>query len=372
MDPVSEPATFDALLVRILEGRAPLPARQAAARGALPLPRAALVRLYIHLKNDDNEQVRQDAEASLSGLDVEALREVFDDPDCDASVLDFFAVRAARDEGLAERIAFHRAVPTSALETLAARGNAAVIELVLTNQERLLSQPELLDRVSTNPALRADQRGRILELLDRASREHERRLERESSAGAASTPVDTPDLEEAARLLEVDVGDLFAASEIMGGEELEQSEDPQLRSAYRRILTLNTAQKAILAMKGGREERMILVRDTSKIVSSAVLRNPRLTEEDVEAISRIRNVSGEILRQIGQSREWNKHHGVVVALVQNPRTPQGVTTNFVPRLRNQELKKLQANHDVPELIRRMAKRTLLTRTQQSGTIKKKH
>jgi hypothetical protein len=369
---VSEPTAFDALVARILEGRAPLPARMAAARGALPLPRAALVRLYIHLKTDENEQVRQDAEASLSGLDHDALREVFDDPGCDPAVLEFFAQRAARDEALAERIAFHRAVPTAALEILAARGSSAVIELVLTNQERLLSQPELLDRVSTNPALRADQRGRILELLDRAAREHERRLERQGAAVETEDGIETPDIEEAARLLDVDVGDLFAASEILGGEELEQSEDPQLRSAYRRILTLNTAQKAILAMKGGREERMILVRDTSKIVSSAVLRNPRLTEEDVEAISRTRNISGEILRQIGQSREWNKHHSVVVALVYNPRTPPGVSTNFISRLRNQELKKLQTNHDVPELIRRMAKRTLVTRTQQSGLVKKKH
>jgi hypothetical protein len=369
---MSETTAFGALVQRILDGQAPLPARQAAARGALPLPRAELVRLYIHLKRDDNEQVRQDAEASLGALDQEALAEVFDDPACDPAVLEFFAARAARDEALAERIAFHRAVPTAALEVLAARGSAAVIELVLTNQERLLSQPELLDRVSTNPALRADQRGRILELLDRAAREHERRLEREGSTGAAATGDEAPDFEEAARLLEVDVGDLFAASEIMGGEELEQSEDPQLRSAYRRILTLNTAQKAILAMKGGREERMILVRDTNRIVSAAVLRNPRLTDEDVEAISRIRNVSSDILRQIGQSRDWTKHHAIVVALVHNPRTPPGVSTNFIPRLRNQELKKLQTNHDVPELIRRMAKRTVVTRTQQTGAIKKKN
>jgi len=371
---VTEPTAFDALVQRILEGVAPLQARQAAARGALPLPRAALARLYIHLQQDEDDQIRRDADASLSALDSEALREVFDDPGCAPAVLEFFALRAARDEALAERIAFHRSVPTAALATLAGRGSAAVIDLVLTNQERLLSQPELLDQVSSNPALRADQRGRILELLDRAAREHERRLER----GGGAEPVPNvasaaPDAEEAARLLDVDIGDLFAASEIMGGEELEHSEDPDLRTAYKRILTLNTAQKAILAMKGGREERMILVRDTSKIVSSAVLRNPRLTEEDVEAISRTRNISSEILRQIGLAREWTKHHEVVRALVYNPRTPQGVSTNFVSRLRNPDLKKLQSNHDVPELIRRMAKKTLILRTQQSGgPLKKKH
>ena len=44
---------------------------------------------------------------------------------------------------------------------------------------------------------------------------------------------------------------------------------------------------------------------------------------------------------------------------------------MVSRLRNQDLKRLGANHDVPELIRRMAKRTLQTRTQRTDLRKKK-
>jgi hypothetical protein len=260
---------------------------------------------------------------------------------------------------MAEKVAFHPQAPEQALCILAAQGSGGVIDLVLTNEERLLRWPGLFDHLSSNPALRPHQRGRLLDLLDRVSR-----------AGAAEEPtpiegLESMGVEEAARLLQVDVGELFAASEILDAEEFEQSEDPMVRSAYKRILTLNTAQRAILAMKGGREERMILVRDTSKIVALSVLKNPRLGEEEAARIAALRSVSDEILRTLGNHREFVKSYSVIAALVRNPRTPPGTSTNFVGRLVNKDLKLLGMDKNVPEIIRRMAKRTFDLRTQKS-------
>ncbi len=357
---MSEEPTGEAIVQRILGGQAPHPLRAAAARGALPLPRPALARLWVFLQSEDEDrEIREEAARSLAGMETDALMDLLGDPDCAPEVLEHFAPQAARNEVLAERIAFHRGVPTGALAALAAAGNASVIELVLTNQERLLAEPSLLDHLSVNPALRADQRGRILELLDRAVRLYDRL--QSGTEGAVSDS----ELEAAARLLEVDVGDLFTASEILDGEEFEQSDDVGLRTAYRRIIAMNTAQRAILAMRGGREERMILIRDSNKIVAVSVLKNPRMNDEDIESISRLRNVSDEVLRIIGTSREWLRSYSVVSALVNNPRTPQGVSSNLVARLQKQDLKRASNNHDVPELIRRMAKRILDQRTQES-------
>jgi hypothetical protein len=350
---------------RILDGQAPKQVRAAAARGALPLSRAALVRLYLFLSADEDEGIRVEAENSLAGLEREAVLDVLGDEECFPEELVHYAEQAVKDEALAERIAFHRAAPSSALNRLAASGTAGVIDLVLTNQERLLRQPDLLSRLSLNPALRADQRGRLLELLDRASRAAAASSEEpEGAAELAEGEEVSEELQEAARLLQLDIGELYAASEIMGGEEIEQSDDPEMRNAYQRILMLNVAQKAILAMRGGREERMILIRDTNKLVALGVLRNPRIQEDDIETIARMRNVTQDVLRQIGQSREWTKSYAVINAMINNPRTPQGISTNFVPRLQNQDLKRLSRSKDVPELIRRMAKRTLETRTQK--------
>ena len=135
---------------------------------------------------------------------------------------------------------------------------------------------------------------------------------------------------------------------------------------------MNTAQKAILAMKGGREERMILVRDSNRTVAIGVLKNGRLTDSEIEAIAKMRNVRDEVLRQLGTAREWTKSYQVIHSLVHNPRTPQGVSMNFVGRMSTQDLRVLVTNREVPELIRRMARRTLDTRTQaQRVSFKKK-
>jgi hypothetical protein len=362
---VSGATPYEGVLEQILNGTAPDQVKSAAARGALPFPRTGLVRLYVALKNDANEEIRTAAQQSLDGLDPVALNEVLGDGECAPEVLEFFAPRAAKDETLAEQVAFHRASPASALGVLASEGNAKVLDLVMTNQESLIAHPELLDHLSNNPALRADQRGKILELVERAVRIHERARAGEDPAAADGGEVREEDgFVEAAKLLQVDVGELFAASEIVDGEEFEQAEDPEIRNAYQRIITLNTAQKIVLAMRGGREERMILIRDTNKLVSLGVLKNARITEDDIEAISRMRSVSSDVLRDIGQNREWSKNYTIVSTLVSNPRTPQGVSTNFVSRLQNQDLKKLTTSRDVPELIRRMAKRILQTRTQK--------
>jgi hypothetical protein len=255
-----------------------------------------------------------------------------------------------------------RHVPT--LAVLASEGNAAVLDLVLTNQERLLTTPGLIDKVSVNPALRGDQRGRLMDLIARFFRGEASRAA--AAAGPGVEAAETIDAEQVAKLLEIDVGELFAASEIMDAEEFAQSENPVVRSAYKRILTLNTAQKAILAMKGGREERVILVRDTNKVVALSVLKNPRMTEGEVETIAAMRNVSDEILRNVGVNREWSKNYAVVANLVRNPRTPPSVSTNFVSRLNNKDLKTLGGDRNVPEIIRRMAKRTFELRTQKAA------
>jgi hypothetical protein len=226
-----------------------------------------------------------------------------------------------------------------------------------------------------NPALRTDQRGRVLEVLRRAGQRADRekaRLAEQSAADDAANEVAPEQLEELARMLDVDVGELLSASEIVDAEEFQDSEDEVIRDAFRKILRLNTAQKAILALKGNREERVILIRDSNRTVALGVLRNGRITESEIESFSRMRNLHTEVLRQIGTAREWVKNYGVISALVTNPRTPQGVAMNFITRLTKRDLKLVSASRDVPEVIRRQAKRTLDKRTQSTRvTFKKK-
>ena len=367
---MSEAAPFHPIVEQIISGSAPEKVRSAAARGALPLPQTALVDLFIVLGADPDEGIRVDAAASLANLSKEVIVEVLRDPECTTRVLEHFASAAAKDPDLAERVAFHLNSSVKAVGHLARHGKGTVIDLVLTNQERLLEAPMLLNLLMENPALQAAQRGRILDLLDRISQAEARKERREESEEGVDEE-DWASYEQAAQLLEVDVGELLAASEIIDGEEFAQSEDDEVRSAYQRILRMNTSQKAIAAMKGNREERLILIRDSNKTVSVGVLKNPRISEMEVESIAKMRNVSDEVLRRLGQNRDWVKKQTIMMALVMNPRTPPGVSTNFISRLQNRDLKSLTSNREVPELLRKMSQRTLQTRLQKASKPLKK-
>ena len=101
---MSEPTPFDALVQQIIEGRAPAHVRTAAARGALPLPRTALVQLFIILLGDDEDEIREAAEASLEALDTAAVQEVLAEPSCKPEVLIHFAKKSTRQEAIAEFI----------------------------------------------------------------------------------------------------------------------------------------------------------------------------------------------------------------------------------------------------------------------------
>lgn len=367
---------MEQLVTRILEGTAPPQARAAAARGALPISRSDLVRLFVFLLKDEDEAIRKDASASLAALDDDALSDIFGSEQCTPEVFNHFSRSAVAggDGKLAGRVAYHPSAPAEALETLAGSADAEILGLLLTNQDRLLSMPKLMDLLLANQALRPEQRSWIEETRTRAGRQEEAHQEAEVEVEDKEAE-EEPELtvEEVARILNVDIGELMTASEIAGGDEFEQVDvSEEIRGTYQKIMTLNTAQKAIMAMKGGREERMILIRDTNRVVALAVIKNPRMPDGEVESIAGMRNVHEEVLRMIGANREWTKNYAVSLALVRNPRTPPGISTNFIIRLNTRDLKFLSKDKNVPEIIRRMAKKTSDLREQRSKVSFKKH
>ena len=109
-------------------------------------------------------------------------------------------------------------------------------------------------------------------------------------------------------------------------------------------------------MKGDREARGILVRDPNKIVATAVINNPRITEHEVENIAAMRTVSDEVLRLIGLNRAWARSYPIIHNLARNPRTPLATAVQIIPRIRAKDLQSLSQNRNVSEAVRRQAYR----------------
>jgi hypothetical protein len=132
-------------------------------------------------------------------------------------------------------------------------------------------------------------------------------------------------------------------------------------SLTQRIQRLNVSARIQLALKGGREIRGILARDSNKEVVMSVLENGKITESEVEMMAKSRQSFEDALRRIAKNKEWMKKYAVVFALVNNPKTPPGISVAHVMDLKVKDLSILEKNKNVAEAVRSAAKRLLQVR-----------
>lgn len=121
-----------------------------------------------------------------------------------------------------------------------------------------------------------------------------------------------------------------------------------------KISRMTVAEKINAALMGSQEERVLLVRDSNKIVARAVLQSPKLSDQEVENIATMKNVSEEVLRMVAMNRKFIRGYGVAHNLINNPRTPIDAGLPLIHRLNDRDLKELSRNKNVAEVIRSMA------------------
>jgi hypothetical protein len=119
---------------------------------------------------------------------------------------------------------------------------------------------------------------------------------------------------------------------------------------------LPVLERMKLAMKGSREQRAVLVRDSNRLVAVTVLSSPKLTEPEVETFTRMGNVSEDVLRIIGHNRGWLKNYGIVLGLCKHPKTPPAISMQIAHRLNERDLKMLAMDRNVQEGVRLLAKK----------------
>jgi hypothetical protein len=165
----------------------------------------------------------------------------------------------------------------------------------------------------------------------------------------------------AARGLEPDAppGDEAGEAPLVSqGDEPEAAEGQDEKTTLQRIASMSVAQRVVAAMKGTREERAILIRDSNKLVNAAVLSSPKLTETEVESIAKMTSVSEEVLRIIGRTRAWTKNYTIIAGLARNAKTPPAISMNLLSRLTEKDLRAITTDRNVPDVIRTSARRKL--------------
>jgi hypothetical protein len=132
------------------------------------------------------------------------------------------------------------------------------------------------------------------------------------------------------------------------------SVDEQRGSALQKIAKLDTKGRILLAIKGTKEERSLLIRDGTKIVALAVLESPKVTDSEVERFASQKNVLEAVLREISMKRRFVKQYPIIRNLVFNPRTPIDVSLGLLKNLLIADLRNLSGNKEVTDTLRKLA------------------
>jgi hypothetical protein len=387
----------------VVSGSAPQQARMAAARGLLPVPQDVMLELLVALRADSDADIARAAEETLAAQEPSALLGVASEPATSPAVLTYLASRPGLARELQESLALNASTPDEAVAALARTTNeAAVLDLVAVNQQRLIRAPSIIDAVLDNPARTPDAERRVRETRreffekERGARQVADEM-RARGMGAAAEFVESAESFEAGEeglslddawliaqhieVWDVDVDDSWlpsermedlldatfeqrqAAAERLVAEASAEGGAPERVALIRRIMLMRVKDRIKLGMKGDREARSILIRDPNKVVATAVINNPRITDQEVEAIAAMRTVSDEVLRLIATNRGWARQYPIIHNLARNPRTPLPTSMGLLPRLHAKDLKSLGQNRNVSDGVRRQALRLATARGQ---------
>ena len=333
------------------------------ARGFLPLAQEELVAVLAYLAGVGDEEVATAARKSMGDMPSRVILEMAMNESVDSMHLTRL-LKATNDVAVIEALVRNRAVPDHAIVELARQADARLQEIIVINQARILRAPEILDALLANPGLSPETRRRALET-------REEFFDKKARLAAIA------DLLEPELFDEPDdaIADLLERAEHEAPEEAVDTLQPltdseradDIKSAiWVRVQFMTVAQKVQLAFRGDRTVRMLLIRDRNKLVSSAVMRNARMSEQEAEMIAGMRNVDDEVLRVLSTRRDWMSKYNILLMLCRNPKAPIGVVLPFINRLTLRDLKGLKDDKGVQQVVREVAKKAYIQRTQKKG------
>jgi hypothetical protein len=305
------------LRAAIRAGHATLEQKTAIVSGASPFAAADLAELLTILSADLEPSIAGAARDCIAAQSVSAFLAAVIRPDADPRCFAFCAEYLSDQPGIADALAKNIACPPEIVTQVGAYLTSEGIQSLLDNLERLSSDPQLGTKLAYSTAATPEQQELLAEIQTNAQLKEQ---EIEETAVAA-----VPDVKKRKTLLQ-------------------------------RLSAMNVVQRIQLAVKGGREERMLLIRDPNKIVQRAVLQSPKLTDLEIENFAAMANVSQEVLRNIAKNRAFMKSYVVVKNLAKNPKAPIDVTLHLLPRLIPTDLKQLAGNKNVPETLRSSAQK----------------
>jgi hypothetical protein len=365
LDRLSAPAR------RVLGPDAPPPARMMAARGVMPgLKPGEIVTVVAALSHSEDAALAETARATLGKLAPPILTSALTN-DLDPPVVHLIAEAYADRAEVVVKLVLMPRIQGETLELLAQRADEKCGEIIATNEQKMLEFPRVIEKLYLNKRVRMSTADRLIELAVRNRIELGFSGFREAAEAIRNELIPEPteeptfddllfkETEKIALAIAADDDDTHEPDE-EGQEQLKEKFLP----LYAQIAQMNVTQKIRRALLGSSAERMLLVRDTNRLVAEAAVKSPLLHEHDAARIAASRAVLPDVLRVIAMNKEFTRSYRVKLNLVTNPRTPQTFSLRLVQHLHDADLRHLAKSKDVPSVIQTAVRQHLFRK--QSG------
>lgn len=167
---------------------------------------------------------------------------------------------------------------------------------------------------------------------------------------AESAPVDSDNLE---------TGEVTEGAE----EEIAEvnEEDAEFQSKYKIAMVLGISEKIKMALTGDKEWRSILIKDSNKLVSGSVIKNPRITDGEILTILKVGVQNDEIIRLICANKEWVKNYMIRKALIDCPKTPLPNALRYLASLNEKDIAGYAKSKNISSVLSTQAKRMILAK-----------
>jgi hypothetical protein len=367
---------------KILDPAGPAPLKQMAAKGVVPGLRPGEIVTVIALLAQGEGPTAATATETLGKLPKPLIAGALAG-ELHPWVLDRLTLTYANDFNFIGQFLQHRSLANETVAELAGVANEGVAELIATNEERLLANPKIIEKLYLNKSTRMSTADRIIELAVRnkieltgipAFREAAAAIAKELVAEAteertfdddqfdelhniAATTQLAPD-EDTHVVDEAGKEQVTQKAKALNGIWAEMRPPGKIRLLQLGVDSFKRDNPDFEGTLDAAAVRMLGVRDPNPLVAVAAVKSPSITESEIQRIAGMRNVSEDVLRIIAMNRDYTRSYAIKYALVANPRTPFAFASQWVTHLRESDLRNVAKSKDVAGAVANAARNQL--------------
>lgn len=360
---MSEKKGTEELLRDIKERKVPREIQILAAKGSLPFSQEELLPILVSFLSVDDSELSGIARKTILEYPRNLLINYIKEEKCTADELDILAY-SMEEDNILSAIAGSKNIKDSTLLFLARNCSEIIQEIIITNQARIIANPKILEALEENLKLSPLIKRRITEIKEEFFAEKKKfvpQITEDEAKDMGISQEEYINLFESFHIDNLSEDQLFSSINLPAEPQTEEAQSILLM-----ILKMTVPEKIQLALKGSQEARGILICDSSKLVREAVVKSPKITDQEICMVASNRSIDDDILRYIGTNRKFIRKYPIIRNLCFNPKTPVGISLNLLNRLTKKDLRDLANEKNVPDTVQKMAFRLFRMRLERSG------